>query len=325
MCTAVTYQTRDQYFGRNLDLEHSYHECIAVTPRNFPLSFRRLPELPRHHAILGVACVVDNYPLYYDAVNETGLAMAGLNFPGYAHYDEEAPERDNVTPFELIPWILGRCATLEEAKSLLAHLNLLRLDFSSSLPLTPLHWIIADRTGAITVEPLKEGLQIHDNPVGVLTNSPPFDFQLTNLCSYLGLSREAPENRFSPNLELQPYSRGMGAIGLPGDLSSTSRFVKVAFTKLNAVSGTSEAESINQLFHILTAVEQQRGCVYLGNGAYELTRYTACCNASRGIYYYTTYENRQITAVDMHREDLERRDLISYPLLQHQQFFLQNR
>lgn len=324
MCTAVSWQGSCHCFGRNLDLEGSFAEAVTITPRAFPLPFRRLPTLTRHLALIGMAYVSEGYPLYYDATNEAGLSMAGLNFPGFACYQPEAPSCDNVTPFELIPWILGQCATLAEAKAALTRVNLLKESFSSALPLTPLHWILADRSGSVVVEPLESGLRIHENPVGVMTNSPPFDFHMTHLCSYMALGADVPENRFAPQLSLEPYSRGMGAMGLPGDLSSASRFVKAAFTRLHALPGQSEAKDVSQFFHILTSVEQQRGCVRLSSGAYEFTVYSSCCNTDRGIYYYTTYENRQITAVELHRENLESAGLISYPLLRRQQIFLQN-
>ena len=86
MCTAAVYQTKDHYFGRNLDLEYSYQESITIAPRNYPFSFRKLPEMKTHYAIIGMAYVLEGYPLYYDATNEKGLSMAGLNFPGSAAY-----------------------------------------------------------------------------------------------------------------------------------------------------------------------------------------------------------------------------------------------
>ena len=324
MCTAVTYKTKDHYFGRNLDLEFSYHETVTVTPRNFPFRFRKMGALDSHYAMIGMAYVSDDYPLYYDATNEKGLSMAGLNFPGSAYYPPEAENRDNVSPFEFIPWILGQCATVAEARLLLDRINLVNINFSDALPLSPLHWIISDREESITVESTKDGLKIYDNPVGVLTNEPPFDFQMYNLSNYMALSTEPPENRFSRKVELKPYSRGMGAMGLPGDLSSASRFVKAAFTRLNSRSGDSEEESVSQFFHILGSVAQQRGCVHMGEGKYEITIYSSCCNTDKGIYYYTTYENSRITGVDMHREDLEGRELVSYPLLTEQQILIQN-
>ena len=324
MCTAATYRTKDHYFGRTLDYEVSYGEEVVVTPRNFPFHFRHMGDLSSHYAIIGMATVAGEYPLYYDATNEKGLSMAGLNFPGNADYKPLAEDKDNVATFELIPWLLGQCATVEEAKVYLARMNLANTPFSPQFPVSPLHWIIADRDCAITVESVREGIRIYDNPVGVLTNNPPFDYQMTNLTNYMSLSTEPPENHFSDQLDLTPYSRGMGMLGMPGDLSSASRFVRVAFTKLHSVSGTSESESISQFFHILGSVAQQRGCVHMGEGKYEITIYTSCCNTDRGIYYYTTYENSQITGVDLHRENLDGQQLSRYPLMTGQQIHMQN-
>jgi len=324
MCTAITFHSKDHYFGRNLDLEHSYGESVLITPRSFPLSFRMLPPQATHHAMIGVGLIREGYPLYYDAVNETGLAMAGLNFPGNAHYPPPQPDMDNVAPFELIPWVLGQCATLAQARGLLTRVNLAAIDFSPKLPRSPLHWIIADRTGAVTVEATSASLNIWDNPVGVLTNNPPFDYHITHLASFLNLSRNIPKNRFSPTLSLTPYSAGMGAIGLPGDLSSPSRFVRAAFIKENSRCGPSEQESVNQVFHILTGVEQQLGCVCLGPGQYEHTVYSSCCNLDQGLYYYTTYENRAVNGVDLRREPLDTAQLITYPMLRPRSISMQN-
>lgn len=324
MCTAATLLTKDHYFGRNLDLEYSYIETVAVTPRNYPLPFRKKETLKHHYAMIGIAYVNDGYPLYYDATNEKGLSMAGLNFPGNADYKPEATGKDNITPFEFIPWILGQCATVKETRVLLENINLLDENYSKDLPLSPLHWMISDRESSITVESVKEGLKIYENPVGVLTNNPTFDMQLFHLNNYMKLSPQKPDNHFSKKLELERYSNGMGAIGMPGDWSSQSRFVKATFTKVNSVCGDSEDESVSQFFHILGSVEHQRGCVDMGNELYEITIYSSCCNTDKGIYYYRTYENSQITAVDMFRENLDGKKIITYPLIQGQQIKWQN-
>ena len=324
MCTAATYRTKDFYFGRTLDYEFSYGEEITVTPRNYPFSFRYLPEKREHYAIIGMAHVEEDYPLYYDAVNEKGLGMAGLNFVGNAVYGEVREGKENVAVFELIPYILSQCENTEEARKLLGKIQITDTKFKEQLPNGRLHWIIADKKEAITVESVTEGLKIYENAPGVLTNNPPFPMQMFQLNNYMQLSSRQPENLFSDRLSLETYSRGMGALGLPGDLSSASRFVRVAFTKLHARSGEGEADSVGQFFHILGSVEQTRGCCELENGKYEITIYTSCCNATKGIYYYTTYTNRQITAVDMHREKLDGTELIRYPMLEEEQIRLQN-
>lgn len=322
MCTAVSFVTKDHYFGRNLDFEYSYEESVTVMPRNYKQAVRR--NRGNRYAMIGMAYVVDDYPLYYDAVNEKGLGMAGLLFTGNAVYSHEKErKKDNIASFEFVPWILGQCADVREAKKLLGRINLTDESFSEELPPSPLHWMIADRDSTIVIEAVSEGIKIYDNPVHVLTNNPTFDFHILNLNRYMALSADEPINLFAKQAGLMAYSRGMGAMGLPGDLSSTSRFIKAAFTRMNSVCGESEKESVSQFFHILGAVCQQKGCVRFeqddGEIAYEKTIYASCCNATKGIYYYITYDNSCITAVDMYKENLDGESLVSYPLVKEQQ------
>lgn len=324
MCTAATYKTKDFYFGRTFDYEFSYGEEVVVTPRNYRFNFRKKGPVNHHYAMIGTALVADQYPLYYEAVNEKGLGMAGLNFEGNAHYFEESADKDNVSPFELIPWILSQCETTQAARSLLEKINLANIPFSDQLPLSPLHWIIADKDEVITVESVKDGLRVYDNPVGVMTNNPPFDKQLFSLNNYRHLQTTNPENTFSAGLDLDAYSRGMGGIGLPGDLSSQSRFARAAFTKMNSLSKDDEMSSVSQFFHILESVAQQRGLCNLGDEKYEITIYTSCFNTRTGVQYYNCYDNHQISKVDMHKENLDGTDLARYPLITEEQIYEQN-
>ena len=324
MCTAITYKTKDFYFGRTLDYEISYGDEVTITPRNYEFNFRHKQNIKNHYAIIGMAYVTENYPLYYEAVNEKGLGIAGLNFVGNAQYNKKIKGKDNITQFEFIPWILSQSTTVKEAKKLIEKINFLDEPFSTNLPLAQLHWIISDSIESITVEAVKDGIKIYENPVGVLTNNPTFDKQMFELNNYMNLSTKSPKNTFAKSLNLEKYSRGMGAIGLPGDLSSQSRFIRAAFVKMNSVSKAEEKESVSQFFHILNSVEQQRGCCELDDGIFEITIYTSCCNASKGIYYYTTYDNHQITAIDMHKENLNSENLIRYPLIKDEQIKMQN-
>lgn len=325
MCTAATYKTRDFYFGRTLDYEFSYGDEIVFTPRAFPFDFRHTARRDTHYAMLGMAHVADGYPLYYDAMNEKGLCAAGLNFVGNAVYTAVLPGKENVAQFELIPWLLGSCASVAEVRTLLAGATVTYTPFSDKFPPAQLHWLIADRNEAITVESTATGLHVYDNPAGVLTNNPPFDLQMFHLNDYMQLSPKQPENRFSDALALRTYSRGMGALGLPGDLSSASRFVRAAFVRAHSASGEDETASVSQFFHILGAVEQPRGCCEVAEGKYEITIYTSCCNADRGIYYYTTYDNARISAVDMHAEDADGKALVRYAPVTESQILYQNR
>ena len=283
MCTAISFLSTDHYFGRNLDLEYHFDESVAVTPRNFPFLFRCENTIAHHLAIIGIATVSRNYPLYYDAVNEAGLSMAGLNFPGNAFYGQQQADKYNIAPFELIPWVLSQCQSVKEATLLLEKTNLAAIPFSPEFPLSDLHWMISDEKESITVEPMEQGLVVTHNPVGVLTNNPPFSYHLYNLCNYMSLSEQDPKNTLAPQADIKPYSRGMGAMGLPGDLSSASRFIKAVFIKSHSVTPKNELAAVSQFFHILGSVAQQEGCVLVGEHS-EKTVYACCCNTSKCIY-----------------------------------------
>ena len=320
MCTAITYQTKDTYFGRNLDYEMTFGEQVVLTPRKFPLAHKS----DVHYAMLGMAVVADDYPLYFDAINEKGLGMAGLHFVGNAYYEKpdnlsclravrnraSEGEKTDVAPYDLIPRVLSRCKNLEEARELLHRTRVVAIPFNDEFPLSPLHFMIADKSGCIVAEPMKEGLKIYDNPIGVLTNNPPFPFHVANLNNYINLTAQPPVNRFSPKVSLAPFSRGMGAMGLPGDSSSVSRFVRAAFVRANSVSAPEEMESVSQFFHILGSVEQVRGCVCLEKDMYEITTYSCCCNLEKSIYYYRTYEDMNLRKVDLRQLDIDGEALI---------------
>lgn len=324
MCTAISYKTKEHYFGRNLDLEYSYDEAVVITPRHFTFEFRKEREFPRHYAIIGMAYVEKDYPLYYDATNEKGLSMAALSFQGNAVYKSEQDDKYNVTPFEIIPWVLGQCKNVLEARELLEKTNLIKIAYSKELPLTALHFMVADKDETIVVEPLEDGLHIYENPVKVLTNNPPFEYHMYHLNNYMNLTRREAVNNFAKELQLEGYSRGMGGLGLPGDLSSASRFVRAAFTKWNSSDGETEEECVSQFFHVLGSVEQQKGCVQLEKGEFEYTIYSSCCNTDKGIYYYKTYNNSQITAVELFKENIEGKELNKYPIIKEQNIYIQN-
>ena len=315
MCTAITYETNDFYFGRNLDVERSYNERVVVTPRNFNLKMRCVEALKHHYAIIGMATVIDDFPLYFDATNETGLSIAGLNFPENADYKTINNKLNNITPFEFIPYILGKCKNIKEVEKELKNINLVNVSFNKNLPLSPLHFIISDKTKSITVESVKDGLKIYENPVGVLTNNPTFDYHLINLNNYMSLSEEMSKNNFSNKLNFNNYSLGLGALGLPGDFSSASRFIKATFVKYKSKSGNCENESVTQFFHILDSVAMPKGCVLMKNGEYEYTRYSSCCNADKGIYYYKTYDDFNIKKININSFDLDNNKLFKCNIL----------
>ncbi len=311
MCTAVSYRSNASYFCRNLDLDCGYGESVVITPRHYEIKMRCEKSIKSHFAMIGMATVVNGFPLYYEATNEKGLSMAGLNFPENAVYCEFEEGKNNITPFELIPWILAKCSCIDEAKALLGKTNLVNIDFSAQLPLSPLHWMISDKKCSIVVEPLCDGLKIYDDPFEVLTNNPPFEFHRTNVSHYMGLSVGHATSQFREGIPMKNYSLGMGALGLPGDFSSASRFIRALFVKENSVSEHNEESNVNQVFHILNSVAMPKGCVRAMDG-FEYTRYSSCCNADKGIYYYTTYDHPKITSISMNDVDLNQSRLYTY-------------
>ena len=259
MCTSIAMKWGGGYFGRNMDVEYSFGEQVAVTPRRYPLRFWRQPDQEEHFALIGMAHVAGGRPLYAEAANEKGLYMAGLNFPGSAWYEPDpSADCDAVAPYELIPWVLGSCATRGEAKARLARFRPLGVPLAAGLPLAPLHWHIADRTGALVLEATREGVRLYDDPAGVLTNNPPFPFHQLNLSQYQHLTARPTENRLAPALPLEAFGQGMGAVGLPGDASPASRYVRAAFCKLNAPDPGGELERVSDFFHLLDAVAMVR-------------------------------------------------------------------
>jgi len=314
MCTALSYNTENHYFGRNLDLERGYGEAVVITPRNFALRFRHTALKKSHFSLIGTAAVVNDYPLYFEATNEAGVSMAGLNFPQTAVYCDYLDNKINIASFELIPYILGDAKSVDEAKDMLSGINVVNTSFSEDLPVSPLHWIISDSEKSIVLECTEYGMTVYSNPFGVLTNNPKFEYHLTNINNYMGLFEGAAENKLSPQNEFDNYSLGLGALGLPGDFSSASRFVKAVFLKQKSVCDGSNKESVNQFFHILAAVAMPKGCVMTPGGEYEYTRYSCCINTDTKVFYYKTYDNSTIRKVDMLSVNLDSDNLHIYKM-----------
>ena len=306
MCTAISH---GGYAGRNLDVDKDYDEEIIITPREYVFNFKRASSISSHYAMIGMGVMADGYPLYFDAANERGLYAAGLNYLGNAKYQSLSERKNFLAPYELIPYLLSKCATVKEAEYELDRIALTDIRFRADMPTAELHFFIADKGSSIVIEPDADGLKVYKNPVGVLTNNPPFPMQLFSLNNYMNLTSEPAENRFSEALDLKRYSYGMGAIGLPGDLSSTSRFVRAAFHKANAA----KRDNLADILHLLSSVSMPEGSVRLGC-RYERTEYTSAIDLSRLIYSYRTYESPCTYAVKMSNEEISGKALISYAL-----------
>lgn len=323
MCTCITLKTKNHYFGRNLDLDYRFNESVVITPRNYQFQLKNKTTMNTQYAIIGMATVIENYPLYAEATNEKGLSMAGLYFPKNAHFFNERQEALNLTSYELIPYFLGQYSTVAKVREEISNLNITNIPFADKIPVTDLHWMISDEKESIVIEQMKHGLRVYDNPFGVLTNNPPFEYHLTNINNYLNLSPRNEKDRFTKSY-LECYGAGMGAIGLPGDNSPASRFIRATFNKINSVCEEDEKSSVTQFFHILDSVSMVQGTTITAEEKYDITTYSCCINTSKGIYYYKTYTNNQITAIRMKENEKNKKELSIYHLNEEQQIKYEN-
>ncbi len=323
MCTAVSYNfLKNSYFGRNLDYEYSFGENVIIIPRNFIFKFKQEALNTCHYAIIGIGIEKNDYPLMFDGMNEYGLAFAGLNFPGNAVYENFKKGKINLTPYEFPLWILRNYKTIQEIKPVLKEINLLNIPFSEEYPLTPLHFIFSDKSESIVFEFTDSGANIYENRFNVLTNNPVFSVMSKEMNKYIGLSAKNPVCEKWDGLKCE--SNGMGGIGLPGDFSSRSRFVRAVFNLENMVKYNNDLENITGFFHLLKSVYQYEGCVITENGGLEKTLYSSCMNLNSGDLYYTTYKNSQIVCVSLNNENIEGEELICYPLINKQTILHQN-
>jgi choloylglycine hydrolase len=312
MCTAVTVNFNKTYFGRNMDLDYDFEPSVIIVPRNYEITLKTENPIASHYAILGIGIVKNNYPLFADAVNEIGLGIAALSFKFNAKYYPFDPMKLNLATYELFLYLLGTCSDIDDVKESLSIINILDEDFSHSVKLTPLHFLISDEKSSIVVETTESGMHIYDNPYNVLTNNPPFNYQLELLSSYNSLTN----NSLDPALlktRNKFFSYGTGALGLPGDYSSSSRIIKANFVRQHLVESKEDSKNVNSFFSVLDSVKMPYGIVKTSNG-YEYTKYSSCYDLSDHILYYKTFNNPNIKKVELYHYDVNSSHLISIPI-----------
>lgn len=314
MCTCIMIKNNNNtFFGRNMDIVDSFNEKIILIPRNYQINLKKERKISNHFAIIGMGTIINNYPLLADAANEKGLAIAGLSFIGNAKYYEYNDEKINLAPYELVLYLLANYENISQVKTALSQINIINEDFSESIKLTSLHFMISDQNESIVLETTKEGMKIYDNPYNILTNNPPFSYHIENIKNYLHLNNNIPENTFDKKLTINPYSYGQGLIGLPGDYSSSSRFIKALYIKNNMLLTNNCENTIEHFFYCLESVKMIKGIVKTEKG-YEYTRYTSCINTTSSIYYYMTYDNHTIKQINLKSHNLNENNLIIYEI-----------
>jgi choloylglycine hydrolase len=242
--------------------------------------------------------VAENTPLYFDCANDAGLAVAGLNFPGYAQYEKDAVEgKTNVAAYEFPLWVAANFESVDEVERALANTAIVDKPINEKFPSSLLHWIIGDAERSIVVEYTAAGMQVFHDDVDVLTNQPGFAWHAENVRNYLNVTPDVPGPVSWRTAELTAYGSGGGMRGLPGDYYSPSRFVRVAYLNAHYPQKDTERENVSRLFHTLTGVAMIDGGARMTNGEFELTIFTGGFSARTNTYYYSTYEDPAIRAV----------------------------
>ncbi len=314
MCTGVRFTSSDggMYFGRNLDWSVPYGQKVVITPRGYKYNSAFLGEMTmKAGAVIGMAIVAENTPLYFDCANESGLAIAGLNFPGYAKYAEAAVDgKTNVAAYEFPLWVVANFTTVEEVEKALKNTAIVAKPINDQYPVSELHWIIGDAKHSIVVEYTDKGMEIFHNDVDILTNQPGYGWHQENLRNYMNLFSQMPKEVRWGKAKMTAFGSGSLMRGIPGDYYSPSRFVRVAYLNTHYPAKNTEEENVSRLFHTLTGVAMIDGAAAMADGAYEKTIYTGGYSAATKTYYYNTYEDPAIQKVAMGDYNLDSAELV---------------
>lgn len=313
MCTGVRFSDDkgNMYFGRNLDWSTGYGQKVVLTPRGYTYDSAFLGTItPKNGAIIGMAIIEENKPLYFDCANEEGLAIAGLNFPGYAQYEPDAVEgKTNVAAYEFPLWVVMNFDSVEAVKKALKDTAIVAKPVNEQFPVSELHFIIGDAKESIVVEYTAKGMEIFENKVDILTNQPGYGWHQENLRNYMNLFPQMPREVKWAKEKLTAFGSGSLMRGIPGDYYSPSRFVRVAYLNTHYPVKTGEADNVSRLFHTLTGVAMIDGAAEMADGNCEKTVYTGGYSSASKTYYYSTYEDPAIVAVAMSDFDVDSSDL----------------
>lgn len=294
MCTAVRFVGKDGalFWGRNFDWNESYGEKPVVMPKGFAIKSAFGQDYESLHAAIGIATEYEGYPLFFNCGNDAGLSVGGLNFPGYAKFEDgPVAGKTNIAAYEMPVWVAANFVTVAQVREALADVAIVGQGIAPSLPVAMLHWHVADAQESIVVEYQSDGMHVYDDDVDVLTNQPPFPWHRENLRNYMNCSGSWPEKVTWDKAVLAPFGTGATMRGIPGDSYSTSRFVKAAFVNAFHPQKDTERDNVMRMFHTLGSVSFVEGCARMADGSSEMTLYSDCFSAETGNYYFNTYDD----------------------------------
>lgn len=322
MCTSFTYQQKEgkNALARTMDFTFVLKPQAILMPRRY--SWVSQIDGSSHtgtYAFIGLGERREQC-LFADGVNEAGLSCATLYFPGFARYEKTSKKGcTNLAPHELVLWMLSNFGSVAELCEALRHLCIVDAPNTLLNRVLPLHWIVTDKTGdCIVIEPLKEGLSVQKNSVGVMTNSPDFSWHMTNIRNYIGLSYRQQKTRELGGSTFAPFGNGSGSVGLPGDHTPPSRFIRALFGKEAMLKESTEAAALTEIFHLLSSVIVPKGSVRTED-APDYTQYASAMFCSSSTYYFNTYNNMQLTKIDLFSENLDAEEPKVWAVSQEQQ------
>lgn len=305
-CSSFSWETKD---GRHL-LGRTYDQFGNLRTNRVIAAAHATPcsaglqadghSTQTRYGYTGMAVLGFGEPILVDGVNTAGLMGALLHYPEYAVYEKTAgPGKTAVHPGRLLPWLFGRCAGVKEVAEMMGSIALVD-DLTQGSPLAA-HYILSDRSGeTLIIEPDADGLKIHRQTIGVLTNSPDYLWHRTHLRSYVGVTNQRKPPQRIAGHEIREFGERLGGgFGLPGDYSSSSRFVRLAFMKEFAVRGENEPDGVGRMFRAFAPVDIPEGLVQADahHEEYEQTLCISVMCAESGIYYFAPSQNRRISAV----------------------------
>jgi choloylglycine hydrolase len=271
----------------------------AQTPRGTGLTYKA------KYAALGV--IAFDEPAIVDGMNEKGLSVGVFYFPHYAGY-ADASAQNALSPLDFSNWLITQFASVDEIKRALPSVSIVPTVYKQWGPAAPpFHYVVYEASGrCIVIEPVAGQLVVHDNPLGVVTNSPTFDWHLTNLNNFVHLSPFNVAPKRIAGVDFVPFGQGSGMIGLPGDFSPPSRFVRAALFSLDALATPDNRTAVLQAFHLLNQFDMPVGIIREKVGAVlrtDRTLATAVRDPKSLTYYFRTYEDQSIRSVDLKKFD----------------------
>jgi len=308
-CTGIRLETKDGnfIFARTMEFGSDLIPFdLIVVPRNHAYQGKTpsgKPGLAWKTKYAHVGFDPFGMSIVLDGLNEKGLACGSFYFLGYAKF-QNAAEADlprTVSSYQLISWILSTCARVSEVREQMPKIHVCNVKIPNFGPV-PIHYMVADETGdAIIIEYVDGRLNIHDNAVNAITNSPDYPWHLTNLRNYISLKAiNNPAVRID-GTEFAQLGQGSGAFGLPGDFTPASRFVRAVFFARTAYEGKDVDEGIGIAFHILNQFDIPKGSIrdVQGNKTVsDTTQWTSASDLTNRRYFYHTYHDRSIRMVD---------------------------